>query len=193
MPFNVGDMAVYPVQGVTEILGIETIEIAGTKSRFYVLRRLDSDDTIRVPVANVKRVGLRSLVTADEIEDVMTVLTADKIAIEEPIGTDDIAGTLRRSKVVVSRMLPRYCETCTSLALTNSFHTGSAECTKWRWTSSFRNFRWRRKRSGHRPRGSGASARIGDWALLLSGQVCYRPFFIFFETLALPSVEPSLS
>lgn len=84
MPFNVGDMAVYPVQGVTEILGIETIEIAGTKSRFYVLRRLDSDDTIRVPVANVKRVGLRSLVTADEIEDVMTVLTADKIAIEEP-------------------------------------------------------------------------------------------------------------
>lgn len=84
MPFNVGDMAVYPVQGVTEILGIETIEIAGTKSRFYVLRRLDSEDTIRVPVANVKRVGLRSLVTADEIEDVMTVLTAEKIAIEEP-------------------------------------------------------------------------------------------------------------
>ena len=129
MPFNVGDMAVYPVQGVTEILGIETIEIAGTKSRFYVLRRLDSDDTIRVPVANVKRVGLRSLVTADEIEDVMTVLTADKIAIEEP-----------------NWMLPRYCETCTSLALTNSFHTGSAGCTKWRWTFSFRNFRWRRKK-----------------------------------------------
>ncbi len=84
LPFNVGDMAVYPVQGVTEILGIETIEIAGTKSRFYVLRRLDSEDTIRVPVANVARVGLRNLVTSDEIEDVMQVLTVDKIAIEEP-------------------------------------------------------------------------------------------------------------
>ena len=76
-------MAVYPVQGVTEILGIETVEIAGVTSRFYVLRRLDSDDTIRVPVANVARVGLRNLVNADEIEDVFTVLEADKIAIEE--------------------------------------------------------------------------------------------------------------
>jgi CarD family transcriptional regulator len=82
--FNVGDMAVYPVQGVTEILGIETIEIAGTSSRFYVLRRLESEDTIRVPVANVARVGLRKLVTEEEIAEVMTVLLADKIAIEEP-------------------------------------------------------------------------------------------------------------
>ncbi len=82
--FSVGDMAVYPVQGVTEILGIETIEIAGMSSRFYVLRRLDSDDTIRVPVSNVERVGLRRLVSEEEIAEVMDVLTADKIAIEEP-------------------------------------------------------------------------------------------------------------
>jgi CarD family transcriptional regulator len=82
--FNVGDMAVYPVQGVTEILGIETIEIAGMSSRFYVLRRLDSEDTIRVPVSNVERVGLRNLVSAEQIAEVMTVLLAEKIAIEEP-------------------------------------------------------------------------------------------------------------
>ncbi len=82
--FNVGDMAVYPVQGVTEILRIETVEIAGVTSRFYVLRRLDSDDTIRVPVANVERVGLRNLVNRDEIEQVLQVLRADSIAIEEP-------------------------------------------------------------------------------------------------------------
>ncbi len=82
--FNVGDMAVYPVQGVTEILGIETLEIAGVTSRFYVLRRLDSDDTIRVPVSNVEQVGLRNLVDKDEIEEVLTVLRADTINIEEP-------------------------------------------------------------------------------------------------------------
>ena len=82
--FNVGDMAVYPVQGVTEILRIETVEIAGVTSRFYVLRRLESDDTIRVPVANVERVGLRNLVNRDEIEQVLEVLRADSIAIEEP-------------------------------------------------------------------------------------------------------------
>ena len=82
--FNVGDMAVYPVQGVTEIVDIEVIEIAGTKSEFYVLRRLDSEDTIRVPVSNVERVGLRNLVAKDEIESVLEVLRVDKIVIEEP-------------------------------------------------------------------------------------------------------------
>ena len=82
--FNVGDMAVYPVQGVTEIVDIEVIEIAGTKSEFYVLRRLDSEDTIRVPVSNVERVGLRNLVVKEEIESVLEVLRVDKIVIEEP-------------------------------------------------------------------------------------------------------------
>jgi len=77
-------MAVYPVQGVTEILGIEKLEIAGVTSQFYVLRRLDSEDTIRVPVSNVAQVGLRNLVDKGEIEEVLTVLRAPRIAIEEP-------------------------------------------------------------------------------------------------------------
>lgn len=84
MTFNVGDMAVYPVQGVTEILGIETVEIAGVSSRVYVLRRIDSEDMIRVPVANVERVGLRSLVTPAEIDVVMDVLESSGIVVDEP-------------------------------------------------------------------------------------------------------------
>ena len=82
--FNVGDMAVYPVQGVTEILRIETMEIAGVTSRFYVLRRLESEDTIRVPITNVEQVGLRNLVNDAEIAHVLEVLRVEKIAIEEP-------------------------------------------------------------------------------------------------------------
>ncbi len=82
--FNVGDKAVYPVQGVTEIIGIDTLEIAGISSRVYVLRRLDSDDTIRVPVSNVERVGLRNLVGPDEIEAVLDVLASSDIAVDEP-------------------------------------------------------------------------------------------------------------
>lgn len=84
MTFNVGDMAVYPVQGVTEILGIETVEIAGVSSRVYVLRRIDSEDMIRVPVANVERVGLRNLVTPAEIDVVMDVLESSGIVVDEP-------------------------------------------------------------------------------------------------------------
>ena len=84
MTFSVGDKAVYPVQGVTEILGIEDVEISGFTSRVYILRRLDSDDTIRVPVANVERVGLRPLVGEEEIADVLDVLAADEIVVDEP-------------------------------------------------------------------------------------------------------------
>ena len=82
--FNVGDMAVYPAQGVTEIMALETLEIAGVVNRFYVLRCLDSEKKIRVPVANVEQVGLRPLVDESEIDEVLTVLQAETIAIEEP-------------------------------------------------------------------------------------------------------------
>ncbi|MCA9542819.1 MAG: CarD family transcriptional regulator [Myxococcales bacterium] len=82
--FNVGDMAVYPAQGVAEILGIETLEISGFTNKFYVLRCLDSEKKIRVPVANVEQVGLRALVAGDAIDGVLTVLQADEVAISEP-------------------------------------------------------------------------------------------------------------
>jgi len=82
--FSVGDKAVYPVQGVTEILGIEDIEVSGFTSRVYILRRLDSEDTIRVPVSNVERVGLRHLVSSEEIVSVLGVLSANEIVVDEP-------------------------------------------------------------------------------------------------------------
>lgn len=82
--FNVGDMAVYPSQGVAEIMGIETLEISGFTNKFYVLRCLDSERKIRVPVANVEQVGLRELVDKPEIEEVLLTLRATEVAIEEP-------------------------------------------------------------------------------------------------------------
>ncbi|MCA9525064.1 MAG: CarD family transcriptional regulator, partial [Myxococcales bacterium] len=82
--FNVGDMAVYPAQGVAEILGIETLEISGYTNRFYVLRCLDSEKKIRVPIANVDQVGLRCLVDDGEIAEVLATLRAADVVIEEP-------------------------------------------------------------------------------------------------------------
>lgn len=82
--FEIGDKAVYPQRGVAEIQGIETLEICGTTNRFYVLRCLDSDNIIRVPVKNVDQVGLRSLVTESQIEKVLEALQADDLAVKEP-------------------------------------------------------------------------------------------------------------
>ncbi len=82
--FNIGDRAVYPAQGVTEVLGIETLEISGQINQFYVLRCLDSDKKIRVPVAKANQVGMRSLVTKDGIDRVFEVLHANEMAVDEP-------------------------------------------------------------------------------------------------------------
>lgn len=72
--FKIGDKAVYPAQGVTEIVGIESMEIMGTQQNFYVLRVLDTDKKIRIPINKVSSVGLRSVIAGEEIEEVYGIL-----------------------------------------------------------------------------------------------------------------------
>ena len=72
--FKIGDKAVYPAQGVTEIMGIESMEIGGMQQNFYVLRVLDSDKKIRIPINKVTQVGLRSVIEGEEVEEVYEIL-----------------------------------------------------------------------------------------------------------------------
>ena len=58
--FKVGDKAIYPKQGVTEVVSIEERKIGTATMEFYVLRPLDAknNDRIRVvrePLANIPR------------------------------------------------------------------------------------------------------------------------------------------
>lgn len=73
-PFNVGDKAVYPAQGVAEVVGIDTKEIMGSSQTFYVLRVMDSDKRIMIPVSNVDNVGLRNVMDDKELEEVYDIL-----------------------------------------------------------------------------------------------------------------------
>ncbi len=72
--FKIGDKAVYPAQGVTEIMGIESMEISGMQQNFYVLRVLDTNKKIRIPINKVTSVGLRAVITGEEIEEVYAIL-----------------------------------------------------------------------------------------------------------------------
>lgn len=72
--FTVGDKAVYPAQGVAEVVGVDSKEIAGTEHTFYVLRVLDSDKKIMIPVGKVDDVGLRSIMNDKELEEVYDIL-----------------------------------------------------------------------------------------------------------------------
>lgn len=72
--FKVGDKAVYPTRGVAEIVSIEEKDIAGNRQRFYVLRLLDTDHKVMVPVSNAQSVGLRPPISEEEIREIFAIL-----------------------------------------------------------------------------------------------------------------------
>jgi len=80
--FKIGDMAVYPAQGVAEVMGIESKEISGNQEVFYVLRLLDSDRKIMIPVSKVASVGLREVIRREQVDNVYGVLKQRRIRID---------------------------------------------------------------------------------------------------------------
>ena len=79
--FKVGDKAVYPAKGVAEIIRIEEKDIGGQRQRFYVLRILDTDHKIMVPVTNANAVGLRQVISEQEIREIFDILRERPVAI----------------------------------------------------------------------------------------------------------------
>ena len=72
--FKVGDKAIYPARGVAEIVSIEEKDIAGSRQKFYVLRLLDTEHRIMVPVANATSVGLRPPISETQIREIFKIL-----------------------------------------------------------------------------------------------------------------------
>ena len=81
--FQVGDKAVYPAQGVAEIVGIDEKEISGKIHRFYCLRILDTDMRILVPLDKADQVGLREVVQKDQIQEVYDILREKEVHIDK--------------------------------------------------------------------------------------------------------------
>lgn len=80
--FKVGDKAVYPAKGVAEVISIEEKDIAGNRMQFYVLRLLDTEHKIMVPVANASNIGLRPPISEREITDIFEILKEQTIAFD---------------------------------------------------------------------------------------------------------------
>ncbi len=73
--FKIGDKAVYRNHGVAIITGIETIEMYGSLQNVYVLEVMDSKNRrVLIPVDKVNSVGLRSLISMEEVEEVYDIL-----------------------------------------------------------------------------------------------------------------------
>ena len=96
--FCPGDMAVYPAQGVAEVVGIEEKEISGKKQRFFVLRIVDTDMRIMVPVAKAREVGLRSIISEPEIKEVFTILREKEIHVDKQTWNRRYRGFMEKIK-----------------------------------------------------------------------------------------------
>ena len=96
--FSIGDKAVYPSQGVAEIIGIEKKEIFGKIQRFYVLRALDSGLRILVPLDKAEQVGLRRVAGKDEIREVLEILRDKEIHIDRQTWNRRYRGFMEKIK-----------------------------------------------------------------------------------------------
>jgi CarD family transcriptional regulator len=82
MELKVGDMVVYPAQGVARVEGLEEKVIMNAPMRFYVLRVLDSDKKIMVPEDKVTSVDIRRVISEDEVDEVLDILRERNISFD---------------------------------------------------------------------------------------------------------------
>jgi CarD family transcriptional regulator len=80
--FKVGDLAVYPAQGVGVIESIEYREVAGSKQKFYIMKILGNGMKIMVPTDSTASVGLREVIPAEEIPKVYAILKNKNVTID---------------------------------------------------------------------------------------------------------------
>ncbi len=80
--FNVGDLAVYPAQGVGIIEAIEYREVMGSNQMFYIMQILGNGMKIMIPTDSAASVGLREIIPAEEIPKVYAILRNKDVSID---------------------------------------------------------------------------------------------------------------
>jgi CarD family transcriptional regulator len=73
----VGDKVVYPHHGAGKIMKIEQKDVLGQQREYLTIQILHNDMTVMVPVENADRAGLRKVVAADVVDQVIDVLRGD--------------------------------------------------------------------------------------------------------------------
>ena len=72
--FKSGDYAVYPSHGVGKILDIENIKVADQKFEVMTIHFEREKLTIKVPTAQIEKIGIRHLVTKKQMDQVFDIL-----------------------------------------------------------------------------------------------------------------------
>jgi len=72
--FEIGDLAVYPAHGVGKIEAIENKDVDGDIQSFYIMKILENDMVIMIPVQNVLSVGLRTILDKSDIPKIFKIM-----------------------------------------------------------------------------------------------------------------------
>jgi CarD family transcriptional regulator len=81
--FKVGDLAVYPAQGVGIIEAIENREFMGSQQLFYVIKIMGNGIKIMIPMNSAESVGLREVILATDIPKVYEILKKKDVTIDK--------------------------------------------------------------------------------------------------------------
>jgi CarD family transcriptional regulator len=81
--FKVGDVAVYPAQGVGVIEAIEKREFMGNRQTFYVMKIMSNGMKIMIPTNSAESVGLREVIPVEEIPKVYEILKNKDVIIDK--------------------------------------------------------------------------------------------------------------
>ena len=81
--FKIGDLAVYPAQGVGVIESIEKKEIMGNKQMFYIMKIMGNGMKIMIPTDSADSVGLREVIHKDDISKIYDILRCKDVTIDK--------------------------------------------------------------------------------------------------------------
>ena len=98
LQFKVGNKVVYPAQGVAEVIGVETKEIGGRLTSFYLLRIVNSDMRILVPTDKALQVGLREVASHSEVDEVLDILREKEVHLDKQTWNRRYRGFMEKIK-----------------------------------------------------------------------------------------------
>src|SRR5258705_4997055 len=73
--FKKGDTVIYPQHGACIVQGTKKMEAFGSTQEYLILRTVINEMTLSVPTLKTDEVGVRPPVNADELEDLVSVLS----------------------------------------------------------------------------------------------------------------------
>lgn len=72
--FNIGDRVVYPMHGAGIIEEIEEKNILGEVREYYIMKIPFGDMKVMIPLDNIDEIGVRGIISDDELLEVLDVL-----------------------------------------------------------------------------------------------------------------------